>query len=124
MKTGQKLIFPRLTTFGVNIELTEFAELVFACRVDGRPKAEVRWFFNELPIALGDGQTIIEVGEGRSVLILDLSKFNDTFGPNALLGTNNIQCRADNAAGASVTGSVDLTGRSSLFNNVFVVVLC
>ena len=89
--------------------------------MDGRPKAEVRWFFNDIPIALGDSQMIIEVGEGRSVLIIDLSRFNETIGPNALLGSNNIQCRADNAAGASTVGSVQLNGRSSFF---YVVVLC
>ena len=121
LRKGQKFIFPGLTTVRVDVELSEFTELVFACRADGRPKAEVRWFFNENPINFGDSQMIFEVGEGRSVLIINLARFNETEFPfeNALLGTNNIQCIADNAAGASVTGEVDLSGRSSLFKQCF-----
>ena len=100
--------------------------------MDGRPKATVRWLFNEFPIENLPGVTIMEVGEGRSVLIINLATYNESVSnnmsmrPNLLLGTDNrIQCTGDNAAGASVTGRVLLTGQRSLlfcFCNVVLVV--
>jgi hypothetical protein len=118
LRSGQKIIFPTEAATSVTVELSEFTELVFACRMDGRPKATVRWLFNEFPIENLPGVTIMEVGEGRSVLIINLATYNESVSnnmsmrPNLLLGTDNrIQCTGDNAAGASVTGRVLLTGQ-------------
>ena len=109
------------------VELTEFRQLVFACRVDGRPKPRIRWFFNDNRINI-TGSNVSEVSQGRSVLTIDLETYREHFlrnlsgMPNLLLGTNRIQCVADNVAG-TVRGSVRLRGESSLCNNIVIVAL-
>ena len=61
---------------------------------------------------------IVEVTGGRSVLMFNLQDFfNETEMANGLLGTNTIQCSADNEAGSSVTGTAIVTGESNNQNN-------
>lgn len=89
-------------------------ELVLACRVEGRPKAEVMWLFNGMDIAtaldLGllqnSSANITEVKQGRSILIIDVAA-NEAI----LSGENVIECSATNDGG-STSGSVILQGIS------------
>ena len=122
LKPGQKLISPSIPEIRETIDLREFKELIFACRVDGRPKAEVDWLYNDVDIGMSGlpprSYAINEEIGGRSVLMFNLQDFfNETDLPNGLLGTNTIQCSADNEAGSSVTGTAVVTGESNNQNN-------
>jgi hypothetical protein len=110
LTSGQKILFPDFIERTETVDLREFSQLIFACRVDGNPKAEVIWLINDVPIfdtVLTD-YLIFEVVEGRSVLIFDLRFFNET-GVNPLLGLNTISCFAENEGGFTA-GSVRLRG--------------
>ena len=112
--SNQKLLFPNSPPAMAAVNLQEFDQLILACRVDGRPRARVDWFFNDVQIdtALPDGgfQTIEPV-QGRSILIFDLIRFNET-SMNPLLGPNSIRCSGSNFAGTIASGSVSLQGQS------------
>lgn len=139
LQFGQKLISPSFPEVAETIDLREYKELIFACRVDGRPRAEVTWRLNEMNIERSDlppnSYDIFEVIGGRSVLVFDLLSFFNETENNGLLGTNRIQCSADNEAGSSVTGTAVLIGESKKnvifldfvslrFKLIFLVVEC
>ena len=113
--SDQKLLFPDFDGDpAVPVNLRDFDELVFACRVDGKPKAMVDWFIDDVEIsnALTGGYRVYEPVQGRSVLVLDLKNtFNETLN-NPLLGLTNIKCSASNFAGDVTEGEVNLQGES------------
>ena len=108
LSTGQKVLFPDVTVppAEVTIDLREFDELIFACRVDGKPKGLVRWLVDDVPVEeSGLPHEVVEIVQGRSVLIFDL--INMTVG-NGLLGTHQITCESDNAAASLTRGNIIL----------------
>ena len=109
----QRVLFPNQNPVSETIDLRQVEELIFACRVEGRPKAEVEWFINDMPIDEDVfPHEVIEVVPGRSILIFDLlNVYNDTMN-NGLLGENTITCSADNFAENPTSGSVILHGES------------
>ena len=111
---NQKLLFPDSPAVMETVNLREFDQLALACRVDGRPKALVDWFIDDVEIsnALTEGYRVYEPVQGRSVLVLDLKNtFNETLN-NPLLGLTNIKCSASNFAGDVTEGEVNLQGES------------
>lgn len=113
LENGQRVLFPNQNQVDVTIDLRQVEELIFACRVDGRPKAEVEWFVNDMPIELtGLPHEVMEVVPGRSVLRFDLLNVYNETSSNGLLGRNIIKCEADNAAQQLTSGSVNLLGES------------
>ena len=113
-KVGQRIVWPSDPPVNYEVEVQVDRELVLACRVEGRPKAEVVWLFNGMDIqtALGLGvlenssANITEVKQGRSILTIDV-----TANRVILRGENVIQCSAANAGG-STSGTVILQGIS------------
>ena len=71
------------------------------------------WTVNDLDVASGMSElvnfTITEVSEGRSVLIVDVSKDSDD--EFLFRGENRIECSASNRAGAT-SGMLNLRGIS------------
>lgn len=122
IKKGQRLIWPTEGGVSETVDLRVYDELIFPCRVSGRPRAIVMWLFNDQPIEdnpeLQDQFSIVEVGQGNSILTIRLENFTAfgtgiiSGGPNELLGRNVIQCVADNAAEDIARGTVTLNGRS------------
>ena len=104
----QRLFWPDSPPALASVNVQSFAELVFACRVEGIPKAAVTWTINGLPP--GDtvqNFTIVEIREGRSVLIVEITEDDQKMIFSNQM--NTIQCAAANAAG-STSGSVVLSG--------------
>ena len=114
---GQKLIFPSIPPATEDVFLQDFSELVFACRMDGRPKVEIIWLLNELLLEVAlpsSSYRVMEIVQGRSVLIFDLESppFNLT-NPmqNPLLGPFSVQCQGSNLAGMA-EGQAMINGES------------
>ena len=108
IEEGQRLFWPDSPPVQASVNVQNFDELVFACRVEGRPKAAVMWTINGLPPGnTVQNFTIEEIREGRSVLIVDIT--DDDQKMIFSNGMNTIQCAAANAAG-STSGSVVLSG--------------
>ena len=115
LSTGQKVLFPDVTVPPpeVTIDLREFDELIFACRVDGKPKGLVRWLVDDIPIDdTGLPYDVVEIVPGRSVLIFDLKNMFNMTMFNGLLGSNQITCESDNAAASLTRGDIVLNGES------------
>ena len=124
---GQKLIQPTVGGVMETLELTEFNELILACRFDGKPKPDVEWVFNDIPLSSNPiaGTMVITVAPGRSVLIFDLENyFSTTVGPNELLGRNVIECRGDNFAQMEVTARATIDGESKLCTLYNITIHC
>ena len=109
---SQAIFWPSDPPSTVIFETQVVKQLVFACRVDGRPEADVVWSFNgvgiDIAIAIGllnDTSVATEVIiSGRSVLTIDVEPNQDI-----LRGENEIECFAENAGG-STTGTVIVQG--------------
>lgn len=120
LQSDQLVISPDIPPVVRTVDLREFKELVFSCRVDGKPKGVVTWLYNEVPIDMTtlpqSSYDIFEVVQGRSVLVFDLFNFFNETGAlgttNGLLGTNRIQCIGSNEAGNSLTGEAIVMGES------------
>jgi hypothetical protein len=98
------------TSTSLDVQLAR--ELVFACRVGGKPRPNVMWEFNNLQIqeaiAIGlldnTSVSITTFPNARSVLIIAVEANQDI-----LRGRNEIACSAANAGGAT-TGRITLEG--------------
>ena len=109
---NQSIIWPSDPPVTANIQTQVVQQLVFACRVDGKPKAEVAWRFNgidiEVAVSIGllDASSVSTeiISSGRSVLIINVEPNQDI-----LRGDNDIECFAENEGG-STTGRVNLQG--------------
>ena len=93
-------------------------ELVFACRVGGKPKADVVWQFNNVEIQQASeidllnetSFSILNFPNGRSALTINVEENSDI-----LRGQNEIVCTAENAGG-STTGSFTIEGICTYLN--------
>ena len=106
---GQSIFWPSEPPVNGLFDVQVVRELVIACRVEGRPKAEVEWQFNGEDIQSVDvldnsSVSIREVREGRSVLTINVEANQDI-----LRGENTIECFAENAGG-STSGRLVLQG--------------
>ena len=106
LRPGQSIVWPSDPPQNATIEVQAINELVVACRVDGRPKAEVTWLFNGVDIqsALNSSVNITEIIQGRSVAIISVEALRDV-----LRGENTIVCQAENLGG-STTGTITVQG--------------
>lgn len=106
LRTGQSIVWPSDPPGNAAIEVQAIRELVVACRVDGRPKAEVTWLFNGVDIqsALNSSVNITEITQGRSVATINVGALQDV-----LRGENTIVCQAENFGG-STAGTIVLQG--------------
>ena len=85
---------------------------MFACRVNGKPKADVTWQFNDVGLqeasAIGllnnSSFSILNFPNGRGVLIIGVEANRDI-----LRGQNEIVCSAENAGGSTM-GSITIEG--------------
>lgn len=125
IRNRQRMFWPRDPSVTNSFEVQVVKELVFPCRVEGRPKSEVAWQFNGMDIetVLGldllqeSSANITEVSQGRSVLIINVEVNQDV-----LSGENVIECSAANAGG-STSGSVILQGICTLKSDKSSIVL-
>ena len=108
IEAGQRIFWPNSLQVQASVDVQRYDELVFACRVEGRPKAEVMWTINGLsPGDVVQNFTVNETLQGRSVLIVDITDDNQkVLFSNQM---NVVQCMAANDAGMTL-GSVALTG--------------
>ena len=107
---NEKLFWPTTTGNKGTVNVQIFDGLVFACRVEGRPKALVKWTLNGSPADTLPYAIVLEPQPGRSVLFIDIT--NDTekmlffMSMNPL---NKIECSASNPRG-STSGSIEIVG--------------
>ena len=106
LQNEQRIFWPSNPPANNSFAVQAVEELVFACRVEGRPKADVTWQFNGLDIqtALGSSANITEVRPGRSILTIEVEANRDI-----LTDVNVIDCFAANAGGVT-SGRVILHG--------------
>ena len=107
LQNEQRIYWPSEQEETHTFNIQDVEELVFACRVEGKPKPEVVWTFNDLDIASGMSSlnfTIMEVSQGRSALTIVVESNEMQFRMQ-----NVIDCTATNAAG-STRGRVTLQG--------------
>ena len=109
VRSRQKLFWPTggtpIQEQAINVQL--FNELLFACRVEGRPKALVRWTINGNSVDMISYASASEVQQGRSLLTVNITNVaeKNTFSTSV----NTIRCFASNAAG-STEGSIQKIG--------------
>ena len=106
----EKLFWP--TTTGnkgtVNVQIVD--ELVFACRVEGRPKALVRWTLNGISVDTLPFTMVVEPQPGRSVLFIDITNDTEKMMFSMFVSPlNKIECSASNPKG-STSGSIEIVG--------------
>lgn len=115
IRSGQKIIWPTVSGAVETVDIRVVSELVVPCRVDGKPKAAVQYTFNDFPIETrGLNVSVVEVFPGRWVLRIfpNLEELIVITQPtHPLLGTNVIECIADNNAGSAI-GRLTLNGES------------
>ena len=110
--SSQRIFWPSDPPVTMDFETQVVKQLVFACRVDGRPEADVVWSFNGVGIEIAIGIGLLNdssvnteiITSGRSVLTIDVEPNQDI-----LRGENEIECFAENAGG-STTGTVTVQG--------------